>query len=218
MKKLYQKGFSALEVVLIIVIVGLLAGVGYFVYKSKNETNKSLDNTSSNVSHLQEKAKEDKQATEEDSWLLFTSEKKTYSIRVPDGFKAISHYGNLYVMTDENLTYKKGTKATVQTVNEGGWDGAVPFALYYPEQNADQIVREGTQQGTIKTNQGLTAAKYIYNQTTEPEGPGYQKGDKAYLYYFDKDGKYIQISYVVSSGDTDQHELIERQIKTLTVN
>ena len=44
MKKLCQKGFGAVEGVLILVIVGIIGGAGFYVYKSKQETNKSQDN------------------------------------------------------------------------------------------------------------------------------------------------------------------------------
>lgn len=39
-----QKGFSAVEGLLILVIVGIIGGVGYFVYNSQKSTNTSLDN------------------------------------------------------------------------------------------------------------------------------------------------------------------------------
>ena len=45
MKKLDSKGFGAVEALLIIVIVGLIGSVGYFVYGSQKKTNTSLDNT-----------------------------------------------------------------------------------------------------------------------------------------------------------------------------
>jgi hypothetical protein len=39
-----SKGFSAVEGLLILIILGILAGVGWYVWKSNNQANKSLNN------------------------------------------------------------------------------------------------------------------------------------------------------------------------------
>jgi Tfp pilus assembly protein PilE len=60
MIKLNQKGFSALEVALILVIVGIVAGTGYFVYHATNKSNDTLNqanlNTESAVKHKKKDA------------------------------------------------------------------------------------------------------------------------------------------------------------------
>lgn len=43
MKKLDTWGFSIVEVILIVVIIGLLGGIGYYVYSSQKKTNTALD-------------------------------------------------------------------------------------------------------------------------------------------------------------------------------
>lgn len=45
MKKYNQKGFSAVEWVLLLVIVGLVAGIAWYVFKSQNDTTATLENT-----------------------------------------------------------------------------------------------------------------------------------------------------------------------------
>ena len=37
MKKIGNKGFSAIEAVLILIIIGIIAGAGYFVYNTQKE-------------------------------------------------------------------------------------------------------------------------------------------------------------------------------------
>lgn len=39
-----QAGFAPLQIILILLIIGLIAGVGWFVWQSKNKTNKTLAN------------------------------------------------------------------------------------------------------------------------------------------------------------------------------
>lgn len=157
------------------------------------------------------------QIKEEDSWLLFAPLDKAYTVRVPDGWQAVALYDNLYVRDVSKLAYKKGIKATVQVMNEGGWDGSSPFSLYFPRQNADQIVKEGTKEGTLTTQTGLIVEKYHYLQETEPEGIGYQKGAHVYNYYFGAEGKFIQVQHVAGPEDAHQFKLVERVVETITV-
>ena len=211
-----QKGFSAVEGLLVLVIIGVIGGVGYYVYNSRKETTKYQDNA--NKSSL-EVATGKKQIEKDEvaDWLLYEPTEKQYSIRIPDGWNLENlQSSNLYGRLPANITYKSGTKATV-TSTEGGWDGASSFSLYYPKQNADQIVREGKEQGTITTNAGPKAHKYYLLQETDPVGIGYAKGSKVYSYYFDADGKYIQVQQYVLPGQTEQTELIEKSIKTLQI-
>lgn len=217
-----QNGFAHVQILLITGVVAITGLAGFLVYKAQQNTKKAQDSIA-NLSNEQTKSEEKTGSTgqvttkEEDSWLLFTPEDKAYSIRVPDGWDGVSLNGNLYVRDLNKFVYTKGTKATVEMLAEGGWDGAGPFQLYNPGIYAEEIVREGTAQGEIKTDAGLTVHKYIYLQETEPEAIGYQKGSKVYNYYFDGDGKYIQVSHVVFPGASDQSELVERAIKTITV-
>ena len=44
MKKFNQKGFSTVETVLLLVIVALLAGITWYVFKSQNDTTATLEN------------------------------------------------------------------------------------------------------------------------------------------------------------------------------
>jgi predicted lipoprotein with Yx(FWY)xxD motif len=45
MKKFNQKGFSAVETALLLVIVGLIAFIAWYVFKSQNDTTATLENT-----------------------------------------------------------------------------------------------------------------------------------------------------------------------------
>jgi predicted lipoprotein with Yx(FWY)xxD motif len=45
MKKLNQKGFTPVEWILLLVIVGLVAGIAWYVFKSQNDTTATLENT-----------------------------------------------------------------------------------------------------------------------------------------------------------------------------
>lgn len=58
-----QRGVSTLEVILIIIIVGIIGGVGWYVYHTKQNSDKSLDqatSTSQNAGPHFAKPKSDK--------------------------------------------------------------------------------------------------------------------------------------------------------------
>lgn len=216
-----QKGFSSVEALLILVIVGVIGGVGYYVYQSRQEAKKSQDNankSSLEIEASKKQAEEEKKATDETAnWLLYEPPGKQYSMRIPDGWKLVSLSGtDLYGRNSSDTIYKPGTKATVQMM-EGGWDGASSFGFYFPSASDEPRAKEGDQKGTLTTASGLTAQKYQYTQTTEPEGIGYAKGSTVYNYYFDDKGKNIFIQHYVSSGETAQTDLVEKAIKTITV-
>lgn len=53
MKRLNEKGFSAIEAILLLVIISLVGFVGYFVYNSQQKTNSTLDDTAKSQGEIQ---------------------------------------------------------------------------------------------------------------------------------------------------------------------
>lgn len=236
-----QKGFAPVEVLLVLIVIGLIGGIGWYVYGKQQKKGTPKQVTITNFEECKaagnpimesypEQCSADgktftnsgqqakKPAAEEGSWLSYEPANKSYSVRVPDGWSLIELDNNLYGRDYEKLAYKAGERASVEVLKEGGWDGASPFALYYPEPDSEPFVPEGTLVDSFVTNSELKVKKYVYVQEIAPDGIGYQKGDKAYTYCFDKAGKNIVISHVVSLGQKDQSALVERMVKTLTVN
>jgi hypothetical protein len=242
MKKLNNKGFSAAEVLIAVVILVLVGAIGWYVMARRNKpaTNQTTPQASINSFEdckkagypIQESypetcktpdgksftnpAQPAKPADETQTWLLYTPPKKTYSVRLPDGWKFVNLEESIYARGATDVVYAKGTKATVTTA-AGGWDGPSDFSIAVPY-DTSEIEHEGTEQGTITTNSGLIAHKFYYLQTAEPEVIGYAKGSKVYTYYFDAKGKYIQAQHVVTPGQTEQLALVEKTLKTLEVN
>src|SRR5690349_3520452 len=101
-----QKGFGALQTVLLLLIVAIIGGTGVYVYKSQKDTNKSLDNTSQNLTNL---SKSDNKSdlpldqNEEDAWLLFEASDKAYSVRIPDGWEGVALNDNVYIRESSKL-------------------------------------------------------------------------------------------------------------------
>lgn len=206
-----QKGFGAVETLLIIVILGLLGGVGWYVYQSQNKHNQKDQPASTTNEYKKEPEVKDETA----DWLSFTPDSKLYTVKLPDGWTFDHQNDECDCLLSKTLISKKGTLATIEKV-QGGRDGGVGYfiAVDQTDKSAERFADQYTKIGEFKTA-GLTGTKYMYEQTTEPEGIGLPKGSKEYVYYFIKDGKGIYISYSVTPESENQLELIEKSIKTI---
>ncbi|HEX5797316.1 MAG TPA: type II secretion system protein, partial [Candidatus Saccharimonadales bacterium] len=81
MKKLKsQKGFGAIEILLVLVILGMIGGIGYYVYKANQSEPKVSD-----FSIPKQKQKTEVQ-DETSAWLEVESLNKEFSLRIPDGW------------------------------------------------------------------------------------------------------------------------------------
>jgi type II secretory pathway pseudopilin PulG len=88
MKKL-QYGFTAVEGLLILVIVGIMAGAGWYVWQSNQNANQSLDNANSSNSYIF-KAK-NKTATQSEAtanWKAYSSKEGQFSLKYPPSWAA----------------------------------------------------------------------------------------------------------------------------------
>lgn len=138
MKKLNNHGFTAFEGILIVIIIALIGGVGFYVYKS-NQDKKSDNPTSSSQKSTQTSATKDSYK----DWKTYTSSTEKMSFKYPSSWKvdnsspADSESDSTTITTDsgkEALTWRSlvdgiggacdfdGTavKGEVVTIAEGG--------------------------------------------------------------------------------------------------
>lgn len=82
-----QKGFSSVEILLLIVIIGILCGAGYFVYNSQNTTNTALGDATISESDPKKTVKnnEDIQDKGEETvgWKTYSSQVGQFSFKYP---------------------------------------------------------------------------------------------------------------------------------------
>jgi hypothetical protein len=194
----------------------MLAGIGWYVKNASDSTNKTLTQTNNTSLSPTKKSKTATTADETANWLVYTSSKKSFSMKIPDGWKLIHNdTDNLYAFSSTNLSYKPGVKATIEEEAVGGRDGPVAFSAI--SRSEPSKFDRSQRVGEIKS-ENSTGIKYYFEQKEEPQGPDLAKGAKEYDYYFVKGSNYVTISFSYNIGETDNSALVEKTIKTLEIN
>jgi|GEM_PF-1359751 len=226
MKKLNSPGFAAIEALLVVIILGLVGFTGWFVWHSKQVSDKTLTDASKSQPTTAAKkssntVKKPAASDETSSWLLYSPPSKNYTVQLADGWK-LSRYqtaDNLFTFNAADLNPSPGTKAIVATETLGKDGGAVGFFLNYFA--ADQrLTPYSTQLPTFKTEDGVTVSAYTETSTADPDGlGGLPKGATGYEYILrPASGALIDVTYGFKPGDTDNHSLVEKAIKTIHFN
>lgn len=237
--KLNKKGFTAVEGLLVVVVIGAIAGAGWYVYQRQNRKEEPKQATITNFeqckaagypiaesypeqchangqSFVNESQKPQVDPQDETAnWLLYEPPGKQYEIRIPDGWEVHRHQKESHLFS-QDIVYKQGTKAVV-IEDEGGRDFSyLPFGLNYFLE-ADGLLPTGTKTKTFKTKNGDEVILYTRQQTAEPEGIGPPKSTMSYEYWIRKGDTVINITHEVPKTETAQTELVEKAIATLEI-
>jgi hypothetical protein len=216
-----QKGFSAIEGLLIFIIVGIIAGVGWYVWDSNKKTDETLNNTgNSRVIPTQKKVVEENK-DESVSWPRIESGKKTFSVQIPNGWGEVIRAldsESLFITGVKQPLFNKDAEVKVTNLEASGGDSPRVFEVFVNDNVADP---RGT---PAAFNIGsLAGKKYVYEALKDGEpGLGQEhKGDKYYEYRFElKDNKKLLIWYNVyaASDNNDQSATVDKIVKSIKLN
>lgn len=206
-----NKGFSLPVVALVVIILGLVGVTGWLIYDRQNSSKGPNGNT---VDSGQNGDSSTNEPDETNDWLTFSPDSQFYSIKLPDGWTFLHQNDECDCLYSESTEYKVGTPAIISKT-QGGRDGITGYFITVYDRDMTGEFSEGYQKvGTFKTA-GLEGVKYYYEQTTEPDGIGLEKGGKEYIYLFKKEGKTIYVLYSLNPGTPNNLETVEKSIKTL---
>ncbi len=212
-----QKGFSVVEILIVIVVIGLLGAVGWLVYDRQKSKDNSTQPTAQQENQAKKSTADDSQEADKKlsaNWLLRQS--SSASIRVPDGFNFLTNTGEDFDLwlpdqPQGTLVYKEGTLAKV--VGEPHKHFELGLIVSY---NKEGFNDRGTKFKDLKTYSGLDVVVKLFEQTTDPDGVDFPKGAKHLKYTITKGENYINIDYVyLGNGYV---EAIEEMVKTATIN
>lgn len=219
MKRLHQKGFSAVEGLLIFVALALLGGVIYYVYNANRKTSDSLDNINSSKNTSQktnnQTPQEDVQADEAADWTVFTSS-NGWSMRIPDGWNLYTNTSTGGLSSGLSLEYKPGTRGVVEEL-DGGRGG--PFLLNIAPYSTSEAPKGRPiylkQEADFKAK-NITGKKY-YGMLDEDEPMIGSRGDTVYQYNFTKNGKTLVVYSYQPQNSASILTQLEKSLSTLEI-
>lgn len=123
MKRVYQKGFSAGVVLLCVVLVGLIGGTGFYVYKKANKTSPQVSQPAPNVSNTSPATAEDQEVPTD----ITFQEKLGISMDILPGWEVVGTTKQFEGATFYNWTVQKpeadGKILLSSTGFQGGFGG-----------------------------------------------------------------------------------------------
>ncbi len=221
MKKLNQKGFGIVEVLLVILLIGLVGGIGYYVYnqaQKNDETSQPSGDTSGKIEKKAETVPVVKDETT--NWLLYESPGGEFKIKLADGwsFTRYMKYPSIFQL-DNKLEIKPGTRAVVEEVT-GGRDFNTGLSISYStakELSEPWQAPQGKKQLSGTTKAGLTIDKYYLEVTEEPQGIGVPAGGKQYEYYVGNKKGRLGLIYSFGPNQTDYHKEVEKILSSIQI-
>ncbi len=178
MTKLNSKGSSLLHIVLILVIVGVIGGVGYYVYKNQQDSKKP----SAEYSALAEKAKDEQDAKDKQDTAKNTSGIKLAAEPYRDpATGATQYYPEGWTIKDNDLTGTKDFNNPVADKTSNGKE--FNATVYYKIQPLSTTLKdyiEGIKSQRAKTYQGyeLISTKDIKTES----GASFTLLEEKYMY------------------------------------
>ncbi len=216
-------GFTALEGLLILVIVGILGGTGWYVWNAHNKANDTLTNAdaaNSSVAKYSKKLASQKK-DETASWLQYESPDKKITMKIPDGWKLTEmNSTGLFHVDDNGFAISSGTKAVI-TKATGGRGYSTGLAILFDQSLTKDYcgkMLRGVKQDSLKTLSNIEIVKYKYAQTEKDLPDDVPYGGTAFNYCVTQSGYSIYVNYGIGPSDTDYSQNLEKALKTVTFN
>jgi hypothetical protein len=130
------KGFALVEGLLILVIVGILTGTGWFVWNARNKTNYSLDKAGADSSSTTKSTKQSSAAQTDPTadWVSYSSKSGQFSFKYPKNWTLAP---NQDCLEDDSFVMLGSTKETAGKYCSDGFEAFGQIAIY-SEANAGQ--------------------------------------------------------------------------------
>lgn len=225
-----QLGFSALEIAIFVIVLGLIGGSGYVVY-NKTQNAQPAETTTETTPAANTVQAGSTQATA--NWTELVSGQGGFAMRLPDGWRATNFLEEDNARSD-NITYVPRTKATIEQVKGSyGGDGTVRFSIIQFKNSENVAYLDGTETATPFSTDSLTGVRYYKKYPVEAQdGIGPYPGSENYIYEFKTGKTKTYVSYFIynynkftkdmlgnnfTQSDPDQHDILEQALQTLRI-
>lgn len=223
MKKLHksQNGFSAVEVILVIVIVGLLGGLGYYVWSQNKKDRSETTSTTTSTKKTEVKKKTESQ-DETLNWKEESNAELGYSYKYPNE----TGWENLVQKTaTDSEAYAAGERINNSSVHFmlcGRNCGAVFSLRVFIKGSNDDVGPNYIENVQMKDNNYYKLASKTTVTKNSAKGTRweYQPGDTSsakIVYYYFTNGNYAYSIYINDNGAiTDKIDITERGEKVFS--
>ncbi len=219
--KFNQKGFSAIEGLLILIIVGALAGVGWYVFNAKNKTDNTLQKTNQAQAPAQ---KQDASVQKITHASTVTSGKELFDVTFPDGWSGILRAKDsdlIIIPGQKQPETKKGELPTIENID--GYTKDEPYVLRIQVFGSLIDATGDVENFAIgRDDESVVGKKYTYVYDTDAKdshGVTRIKGDRDYEYRFplkNSSGQLV-IEYKIYGSDPKNNiDTVEQVIKSIT--
>lgn len=201
-----QKGFSAVETVLVIVVVGIIGFVGWFVWQSRNNTVKTLKDTSQGQSAAVKTTKKATPAAKDPTadWVAYSSTAGKYSLKHPKNWVEASHLdqcndGLFLVGGNASSVGVCGSESFGQ-MNVDSQMGDISAGLNLASDGYVSVTKTST------TAAGVSGTKYSGTASGQQSGDapgGFADGTKVVRYIFVTNDRTYSATYAQQSGYPD---------------
>ncbi len=128
--KINQKGFSAVEIVIVLAVVGVIAAVGWFIYSKQQDKKTNSTQTATTQSAAQTTTEKTEEPASEQKYKAksYTSSKGAFSMDILNGWtvEEDTTYDYFFQYSVDKLRYNEATEPTVKKTANSGIGGYVP--------------------------------------------------------------------------------------------
>jgi hypothetical protein len=224
MKIRNQGGFSAVEGLLIFIIVAIIAGTGWYVMSANNKTNDTLNNAGLGTAAKATKKKQTTpapvaQADPTANWTAYSSKTGKYSLKYPNTWVRPANQQNC--ASDDDSFLMLGP--TAQSVGSCGSDNT--GEMYISSSSGDQRANSELSKTTFPdlltqsvTVNGIQGEKISGTSNGNGQGLGFgtdDKGAKVVMYIFYTNGRTYTAAYYQNKYPDVQSDFDLMVAKTL---
>jgi len=218
-----EKGFSAVEMLLSLIAVTLIAFVGYYVWNTQKTTDETLTAAGKTASVAAPKVATTKKTIEKFG-TLYSAPSGNFTIQLKDGWTFTRYQKSDAIVANGNDFLKPvpGQAAVVNEI-EGGKDGAGDgLIIQYAADSTNFGVKGYNLIKTFKTDAGLTVNEYSRVETQDQINAIGQlnKGGTYYRLTVDSPSKSLSTlvaDYGVNTDQTNYISDVEAAVKTATI-
>ncbi|HEX8762836.1 MAG TPA: hypothetical protein VF733_03705 [Candidatus Saccharimonadales bacterium] len=218
LKRASNKGFSVIEIVMVLFIAIGLVATGFFIWK-KDHLTSDHQKTINQVSRPESKQPPNEPPDETERWTRVVTQNKAFSMKVPDGWVVTSYPGDF--LGGVEIVYDAGTSAVIERADA---EYAGHMLRFRASISAVGSAGFGPQWESPQPYLEESAQNFAIGELSGKRYKGVFSGDldqTLYEYVFNiGNGKKLDVVYSIyhNEGEVEDVSTVEKAIQTIQLN